>query len=203
MKKLLYYIIMGVKEKLGKLVNIINTSNDEDFKDCKNDEDFKDCKNDKLDEIVWDLLKEIDYKNLDYIYYYSSSIKLEYDDFVNVLYNFIKKNILEVKDTNIMDINVNPIKSSLRISIFENKLSQELENLFNLHIECIEDDLLLFYIRNENKILLMYKSYIPLLDSTDIRLPFWEYKLEHPDIKEKFDAVFESDDNLCIMSYSI
>ena len=166
---------MGVKEKLGKLVNIINTSNGSD---CQ------------LDEIVWDLLKDVDYTNLNYIHYYSSSIKLEYDDFVNVWYNFIKKNILEVEDTNIMDINVDPVKSSLRISIFENELSQELEKLFNLHIECIDDDLLLFYIRNENKILLMYKSYIPLLESTDIRLPFWEYKLEHPEIKQKFEEMF-------------
>lgn len=179
---------MGVKEKLGELVNIINTSNGQDS---------------QLDEIVWDLLKDIDYINLDYIHYYSSSIKLEYDDFINVWYNFIKKNILEVEDKNIMDINVEPVKSSLRISIFENELSQELEKLFNLHIECIEDDLLLFYIRNENKILLMYKSYIPLLDSNDIRLPFWEYKLEHPGIKQKFEEVFESSNNLCIMGYSI
>ena len=179
---------MGVKEKLGKLVNIINTSDGTDS---------------QLDEIVWDLLKDIDHTNLDYIYYYSSDIKLDYDDFVNVWYNFIKKNILEVKEENIMDIKFDPIKSSLRISLFENELSQQLEKLFNMHIECIEDDLLLFYIRGENKLLLMYKSYIPLLDSNDVRLPFWEYKLEHPDIKQKFDEVFNEDNNLCIMGYSI
>ncbi len=179
---------MGVKQKLGELVNVINTL---------------DGDNSQLDEIVWDLLSEIDYNNLDYIQYYSSEINLEYDDFVNVWYNFIKKNILEVPDEKIMDMQFEPIKSSLKISLFENELSQELEKLFNMHIECIEDDLLLFYIKNENKILLMYKSYIPLLDAEEVRLPFWEYKLEHPGIKEKFDAVFENDDNLCIMGYSI
>ncbi len=179
---------MGVKQKLGKLVNIINTL---------------DGDNSQLDEIVWDLLSEIDYNNLDYIHYYSSKINLDYDDFVNVWYNFIKKNILEVPDEKIMDMQFDPVKSSLKISLFENELSQELEKLFNMHIECIEDDLLLFYIKNENKILLMYKSYIPLLDAEEVRLPFWEYKLEHPGIKEKFDEVFENDDNLCIMGYSV
>jgi len=179
---------MGVKEKLGELVSIINTSNG-----CES----------QLDEIVWDLLMEIDYKNLDYIHYYSSGLKLEYDDFTNVWYNFIKKNILEVPEEKIMDINFEPVKSSLKISLFESELSQDLEQLFNLHIECVEDDLLLFYIRGEDKILLMYKSYIPLLESNDIRLPFWEYKLTHPGIKQKFEEVFESDDNLCIMGYSI
>ncbi len=179
---------MGVKQKLGKLVNIINTL---------------DGNNSQLDEIVWDLLSEIDYNNLDYIHYYSSKINLDYDDFVNVWYNFIKKNILEVPDEKIMDMQFDPVKSSLKISLFENELSQELEKLFNMHIECIEDDLLLFYIKNENKILLMYKSYIPLLDAEEVRLPFWEYKLEHPGIKEKFDEVFENDDNLCIMGYSV
>ena len=179
---------MGVKEKLGELVNIINTSGGVDS---------------QLDEIVWDLLIEIDYNNLDYTHYYSSNIKLEYDDFVNIWYNFIKKNILEVPEEKIMDINFDPVKSSLKISLFENELSQDLETLFNQHIECIDDDLLLFYIRGENKILLMYKSYKPLLEADEIRLPFWEYKLEHPGIKQKFEDVFESEDNLCIMGYSI
>jgi hypothetical protein len=179
---------MGVKQKLGELVNIINTL---------------DGDNSQLDEIVWDLLSEIDYNNLDYIHYYSSKINLDYDDFVNIWYNFIKKNILEVPDEKIMDIQFDPVKSSLKISLFENELSQELEKLFNMHIECIEDDLLLFYIKNENKILLMYKSYIPLLDAEEVRLPFWEYKLEHPGIKKKFDEVFENEDNLCIMGYSV
>jgi|LauGreDrversion4_2_1035121.scaffolds.fasta_scaffold29044_2 hypothetical protein len=179
---------MGVKQKLGELVNVINTL---------------DGDNSQLDEIVWDLLSEIDYNNLDYIQYYSSKINLDYNDFINVWYNFIKKNILEVPDEKIMDMQFEPVKSSLKISLFENELSQELEKLFNMHIECIEDDLLLFYIRNENKILLMYKSYIPLLDTEEVRLPFWEYKLEHPGIKQKFEEVFENEDNICIMGYSV
>jgi len=179
---------MGVKEKLGELVNIINTSGGA---------------NSQLDEIVWDLLTEIDYNNLDYIHYYTSTIKLEYDDFVNIWYNFIKKNILEVPEEKIIDINFDPVKSSLKVSLFENELSQDLEVLFNQHIECIDDDLLLFYIRGENKILLMYKSYKPLVEANEVRLPFWEYKLEHPGIKQKFEDVFESEDNLCIMGYSI
>lgn len=179
---------MGVKEKLGELVNIINTSGGATS---------------QLDEIVWDLLTEIDYNNLDYTHYYSSNIKLEYDDFVNIWYNFIKKNILELEDDKILDLNIEPVKSSLKISLFENDLSIELETLFDSHINCMDDDLLLFYIRNENKLLLMYKSYIPLLESSDSRLPFWEYIIEHPEIKKKFDEVFDPDDNLCIIGFSI
>ncbi len=179
---------MGVKEKLGELVNIISTGNGS-------------C--DQLDEIVWDLIKDIDSNNLDYIHYYSSKIKLEYNDFMNIWYNFIKKNILELEDDNICDLNIDPVKSSLKISIFENDLSVELEGLFDSHINCMDDDLLLFYIRNENKILLMYKSYIPLLSSEEARLPFWEYIIEHPKIKKKFEEVFEPDDNLCIIGFTI
>jgi hypothetical protein len=48
----------------------------------------------------------------------------------------------------------------------------------------------------------MYKSYIPLMDS-DVRLPFWEYKLEHPDIKEKLEEVFNNNENICILGYSV
>ncbi len=178
---------MGVKEKLGNLVKIINTSNGSD----------------QLDNIVWDIISDIDHTNLDYIQYYSTQLKLEYDDFLNVWYNFIKKNILELEDENICDITVDPIKSSLKISLFESNLSLKLENLFNSHIDSVDDDLLLFYLRNENKILLMFKSYVPLQVSDEVRLPYWEYVLEHPKIKEKFDAVFTDKDTLCIMGYSV
>lgn len=176
---------MGVKEKLGDLVNLISTNG----------------LNNQLDEIVCDLLKDINHKNINYIHYYSSKINIEYNDFLNIWYNFIKKNILEIKDGKILDLNRN--KSSLKISLFENELSLELETLYESRINCIDDDLLIFYIKNENKILLMYKSYIPLLKSTEPRLPFWEYFLEHPEIKKKFDNVFESNDNLCIIGFSI
>lgn len=179
---------MGVKEKINKLVNIINTTNDSSS---------------QLDEIVWELLKEIDHKNIDYVHYYSSKIKLSYQDFINIWYNFIKKSIFEIKDDKIFDSTIDPDKSSLKISLFENELSIQLESLFNLHMECLEDDLLLFYIKDEDKLLLMYKSYIPLLDSDDIRLPFWEYVVEHPKLKEKFRESFDNDDNLCIIGFSI
>jgi hypothetical protein len=179
---------MGVKEKLEELVNIINTKNGS-------------C--DQLDEIVWELLKDINHNHLDYIHYYSSKITLEYKDFINIWYNFIKKNILQLEDEKILDLNIDPVKSSLKISLFESDLSVELETLFDSHINCLEDDLLLFYIRNENKLLLMYKSYIPLLDSEQPRLPFWEYIIEHPKIKNKFDEVFDPDDNLCIIGFRI
>ena len=176
---------MGVKEKLGDLVNLISTNG----------------LNNQLDEIVCDLLKDINHKNINYIHYYSSKINIEYNDFLNIWYNFIKKNILEIKDGKILDLNRN--KSSLKISLFENELSIELETLYESRINCINDDLLIFYIRNENKILLMYKSYIPLLESNEPRLPFWEYIIEHPEIKRKFDEAFNLENNLCIIGYSI
>lgn len=175
---------MGVKEKLGKLVNIISTSSGS---------------LNQLDEIVWDLLKDINDNNLDYIKYYSTKIKLEYNDFINVWDNFTKKNILDINNENTFELD----KSSLMISLFENELSVDLEDLFNLHINCMEDDLLLFYIKDENKILLMYKSYIPLINAIEPRLPFWEYIMEHPKIKEKFDELFEPNKNLCIIGFSI
>jgi hypothetical protein len=178
---------MGVKEKLGKLVNLISTNGS-----CN-----------QLDEIVWELLKDINHKNIDYIHYYTSKILLEYGDFINIWYNFIKKNVLEIEDEKILDLDVDPIKSSLKLSLFENELSIELETLYESRINCINDDLLIFYIRNENKILLMYKSYIPLLESNEPRLPFWEYIIEHPEIKRKFDEAFNLEDNLCIIGYSI
>ena len=115
--------------------------------------------------------------------------------------DWFNKNVLEIEDEKIFDLNRN--RSSLKISLFENELSIELETLYESRINCINDDLLIFYIRNENKILLMYKSYIPLLESNEPRLPFWEYIIEHPEIKRKFDEAFNLEDNLCIIGFSI
>lgn len=182
---------MNVKEKLGKLVNIINTTNEFDEHIASN----------QLDEIVWEFIKEIDYHKIDYNCYLKTEIKLDYQDFINVWYSFVKKRILEINEKSL--INSIPDKSSLKISLFENELSIKLEKLFEIHLDCIDDDLLLFYLRGDNKILLMYKSYQPLEHSDNIRLPFWQYIIEHPKIKDKFENVFKKDTNLCILGYTI
>jgi hypothetical protein len=192
---------MEVKKKLGEIIKIINMAEPCGFSFAK-DHTSTDSSN-QLDEIVWNLLMEINYKNLDYVYYYSAQINLNYQDFINVWHNFIKKNILEIPQSQLFDLNTDSDCSALRLSLFENKMALEIEELFNIHLNCMEDDLLLFYIKNQNKILLMFKSYEPLLDSEDVRLPFWEYIVEHPKIKEKFDEVFNSNDNICIMGFSI
>lgn len=179
---------MNIKNKLNNFIKI-NHDSDTNFNN--------------LDDIVIDLLKEIECKNLDYIHYHSSKIKLYYDDFINIWYNFINKNILELKNKTIMDIAIEHNKSSLKISLFDNKLSIILEELFNMHIQCIDDDLLLIYIRDEDQVLLMYKSYIPLMQSNTVRLPFWEYIIKNHNIKKEFEHKFNNDDNLCIVGFSI
>lgn len=192
---------MEVKKKLDEIIKIINMAKPCGFS-FANDHTSTDSSN-QLDDIVLNLLMEIDNKNLDYIYYHSARIKLNYQDFLNVWHNFIKKNILEIPQTELFDLKTDTDRSTLRLSLFENELAQELELLFNIHLNCMEDDLLLFYLKDEKKILLMFKSFKPLLDSEDVRLPFWEYIVEHPKIKEKFDKVFDSIDNICIMGFSI
>lgn len=157
----------------------------------------------KMDSIILDLLHNINNDDLDYIHYHSTKINIDYNDIINIWFNFINKNVLELPDKNMMDLTLEPVKSSLRVSLFEHELSVLLEKLFKIHMNCIGDDLLVFYIKGKNNLLLLYKSYTPLLQSENIQLPYWEYILEHPNIMEKFKLAFDDTDNLCIMGFSI
>lgn len=138
--------------------------------------------------------------NLDFIQYYKSDINIDYDDFLNVWYNYLKKTYLE--NNKIVDFTDEYIKSIFKIIVFEPILGEILESYFTQHMYDPEDSLIVVYIKGSEKVLLLYKSYEPLLTSQKIKLPFWELLIESKQICEKLNEDFEEGENICILTYS-
>ena len=147
----------------------------------------------QLDKIALDLINKP--KCIDYIKYFKTNIDINYNDIINIWNNFLKKKIFNICNQD------SYIESSLKISLLSNNLTYDLERLLNCHIDCFGEDLLLFYIKNTDNILLLYKSYIPLQKSDKVRLPYFDYLIEDKRIKNKFNDIL-NDSNICIIGYS-
>jgi len=83
------------------------------------------------------------------------------------------------------------------------KLGIILEDLFNYHIESNNDDLILFYIKGSDRVLIKLKSYSPLsLDKNKI-LPYWNLYITQIDFVESIKNYLEvsSNDNFCILCF--
>ena len=52
-------------------------------------------------------------------------------------------------------------------------------------------------------VLLLYKSYFPLLNENKIMLPFWQYILESKKLLKQINKMFRDNENLCIMTYTL
>jgi len=206
-------IIMSSNNKIiSKLCDYINTNTL-----CKSlyknyfYENIKYDFNDKLDKIILELLNNLENNNPSIYKFYNSNINLDYDDFINIWKNFVDKIMMEINSDILLNFNnLNYNKSSLKISLFENNLSFELEKIFNFHLDCIEDNLILIYIKNHDNLLLFYKSYIPLIklfnynyNNNDIRLPFWEYLIKNEHFIFKFTQLFQDNENICIITFQI
>ena len=152
-----------------------------------------------MKDAIWNRLKLITTDEPDLMYYYPSNIKIEYNDIINIWYHFLEKEFTDNKK--IFDRGDKKLISCLKISLFETGLAIILENLFLYHFACYEDDLILIYIKDEDKILLLYKSFFPLLDSEEINLPFWIYYIKSPNISNYLNKLFKNEENICIITY--
>jgi hypothetical protein len=59
--------------------------------------------------------------------------------------------------------------------------------------------MIIFYLKNENRLLLMLKSFIPLLNVNTIQLPFWNYIVPYDELGSTYDKYFEDNENICIL----
>ena len=149
---------------------------------------------------IFERIDSFNENNLDYMQFYSSDIKIDYEDILKVWYNYLEK--IYFNNNKIIDFNDENVKSILKITILEPILAELLDKFFIQHIYHSDDDLLLIYIKGCDKVLLLYKSYIPLLTSNEIKLPFWELLVDSKDICDKLKDEFEDEENICLMSYS-
>ena len=123
-----------------------------------------------------------------------NDIKNIWKDFVNTKY--YKKNRI-VSFSNKKDI------SSLRIALNEPILSETLILLFQNHMNSIKEDLLLFFFKKSNKMLLKLKSFNPLLNKKNISLPYWEKTYNIDDLPQ-YKNIFKENNysDLVILFYT-
>ena len=154
-----------------------------------------------MDEQILERINKICIDDLDSVQFYKSNIDIEYNDIINIWKSYVEKRYLE--SNSIINFDDKKTDSILKISFLENILGIILEELFNKQINDINDDLILFFYKGNSKVLLFYKSYIPLLDENKIMLPFWHYFLESKNLIKQINKMFKDDENLCIMSYTL
>lgn len=152
---------------------------------------------DKLSESIWTIISQLGSDNIDYSKYYQTQVDIDYLDITNVWKDFIKLEDLKIKENQISQNN-----SSLKIGLLDNDFSLILETVLISHVYSYTDDILLFYKKNSDKILLLVKSYKPLLNSNTIQLPYWSYLFDCKDYVIKFNDMFKDKENLLIVGYN-
>ena len=140
---------------------------------------------DKLSIIIWNIINKIDSKNLDYLKCYKTNIDVNYIDIITIWKQFILREDLQLFNSQIELDN-----SSLKIGLYDLQLSLILEILFLKQIINYKEDILIFYIRNSNKLLILLKSFIPILELNKIQLPYWNYFIEFDHLNIYFDKFF-------------
>ena len=113
-------------------------------------------------------------------------------DFIDILEDKHKEN-------NIF-CNKNDLGSfSLLLALKEPELSQYLEDTFNTNLSTIDEDLILFYIKDESKLLILFKSFYPLDFVEKISLPHFCLYLDNKKTLDTLNGMFDKDENfLCI-----
>ena len=138
---------------------------------------------------------------------YLKKYKTEY----NLSYNFICEGWKEYIKKNYTIINeLSPIYNSqynlhqeiLKLVKVDDFLAIILQDIFDYHLNNIED-LIIFYIKNEDKMLIKIKSYEPLKYSKFIELPYYSFYSENRFLWDKIKKVIDEDEdiNIIILAY--
>ena len=157
-----------------------------------------------MDKIVLDRINSINADDISSIQYYKSKIEINYSDIVDVWDDFIKKRYTDFDSSdNLFDLDNKRNNSIIKIGCLENIFGIMIEDFFKNFICSIKDELLIFFIKGQDKILAIYKSYYPLLNDEKIRLPYWVYNIEAKKICESLEKQFKEDETICILTYIV
>ena len=156
-----------------------------------------------MEDIIWERLKILDSSDLNFIHYYKLDVEISYSD-IEVLYeNYISKYYFETKIQKESIFSDNDAdKISLKLSLFEPVLSQVIEKMFESSVHDMEDSLILFYLRDSEEALILFKSFYPLSEIDEVRLPHFCYRIKNQETVNKLKKQFEENEGLCIMHCS-
>ena len=140
-------------------------------------------------------------------FYVNENFNLNYDSILKIWSDYVCKNYSDLFSTLPSDeIYQEDNKSHQNIvNLCKNstELPMILEDLFNYHIGTKDDDLIIFYIKGSDKVLLKLKSYSPLIyDKTKV-MPFWNLYVRQAnfiDSIEKYATEYPKG-SLCILCF--
>ena len=155
------------------------------------------------DSVILERIDELINNKLYFILTYTTKFTLTYENIEQVWDDFVIRKYGEiVKRKTIVNMNNNSDLTSLKIAIGDSQLSSLLEELFMYHIKCNREDLIFFYFKGTDKILVKLKSFSPLVFKDGFGLPFWSLYLKDKKIQEKMSNNLKTDENLVIFCYS-
>ena len=155
-----------------------------------------------MEDNIWERIKLLDSSDLNFVHFYKLDVDISYSDIENLYENYISKYYFEdcdkPQDSIFSDKNTAD-KISLKISLFEPALAIVIEDTFKSSLNDIEDSLLLFYFRDSNEALLLFKSFHPLSEIEEVRLPHFCYYIKNQETIKSLNEKFREDERLCII----
>jgi len=155
-----------------------------------------------MEDKIWNRLKSLDSSDLKLVHYYMLDVELKYSDIENLYKNFIEKYYFDyrVKEKIFSDNETD--KVSLKLSLFEPVFATFLQTLFEDSVRTFNDDMLLFYLKDKDEALILYKSFSELKDIPEIRLPHYCYYIRNIDTIKELNKQFRYNENLCMINCS-
>lgn len=153
-----------------------------------------------MEDKIWNRLKSLDSSDLKLVHYYQLDIDLKYTDIEILFKNFIEKYYFDYK-VNEKIFSDNEIdKLSLKLSLFEPIFAKVLQTLFEDSVRSYNDDMILFYFKNSDQALILYKSFFELQKIPEIRLPHYCYYIKNTDTIKVLNKQFKDNENLCMIN---
>lgn len=152
-----------------------------------------------MEDIIWNRINRLESGDLNFIHYYKIDVELNYSE-IEVLYkNYLSKYYFETESKNGIFSNNDADKISLKLSLFEPALSLVIEELFENSIKRLDDDLILFYIKEQDTALILFKSFYPLSQTNEIRLPHFCYYIKNSNTINHLKKLFKEGETLCLI----
>lgn len=155
-----------------------------------------------MEDIIWKRLQKLGSSDLNFIHYYQLDVGITYKDIETLYENYISKHYFDVKQKESIFSNNDADKISLKLSLFEPALAHVIEDIFGESVKSVQDNLILFYLRGEESALLLFKSFYPLADFDEVKLPHFCYYLKNQDTINLLNKQFEKNEGLCLMHCS-
>ena len=155
-----------------------------------------------MEDKIWERIQLLDSSDLNFVHFYKLDVDISYSDIENLYENYISKYYFEdcdKKQDSIFSDKNTADKISLKISLFEPALAVVIEDTFKSSLNDIEDSLLLFYFRDSNEALLLFKSFHPLSEIEEVRLPHFCYYIKNQETIQSLNKQFREDERLCII----